>query len=284
MRKATTTLLCMLFFSTAVSSINLQEMAYGVVAVDYLQRPRIVSKCFDNHKNYGETGVDCGGPCEKKCSLREGCQVDADCSSGFCFQEKCIKPGCSDGIRNQGEMGVDCGGPCHQCPTCFDGIKNQDEEGIDCGGQCIPCCPLCETCSDGIRNQGETDVDCGGPCHQCPTLKKCVSDADCQSGFCFQSICKKPTCTDGIKNQGEEGIDCGGSCKDCAQKQDKEILVVGYLTRYMPPPMLAIIFALAVVSYLFYRKGRRDGLLTNEQLLMDRGVIEDILDERTREL
>ncbi len=284
MRKAITALLCISLFSTAVSSINLQEMACGVMVVDYLQHPRIVSKCFDNRQNYGETDVDCGGPCVKKCGLGEGCMVDADCLSGFCFREKCIKPGCSDGIRNQGETDVDCGGPCHQCPTCFDGIKNQDEEGIDCGGQCIPCCPPCETCSDGIRNQGETDVDCGGPCHQCPALRRCVKDADCQSGFCFQNVCTKPTCSDGIKNQDEEGIDCGGACRKCTQKQDNEIKVVGYLMDYIPSPLPAFIFTLLVVSYLFYRKGRRDGLSTKEQLMMDKEVIEEIIEERTRGL
>ncbi|MEA1924595.1 MAG: hypothetical protein U9M95_01870 [Candidatus Altiarchaeota archaeon] len=284
MRKSTTTILCMLLFSQAASSINLADITFGVVAADYLQHPRIVSKCFDHRQNYGETGVDCGGPCIKKCSLIEGCLLDSDCLSGFCFQEKCIKPGCSDGIRNQGEEGVDCGRPCHPCPTCFDGILNQGEDEIDCGGPCIPCCPICESCADGTLNQGETDVDCGGPCHQCPTQKKCVADADCLSGFCFKNTCTKPTCADGIKNQGEESIDCGGSCKDCTQKHDREIMVVGYLTRCMPSPMLAFIFALAFVAYIFYHKGKRDVLSHNELILIDREIIEDILDERTIEL
>jgi hypothetical protein len=41
-------------------------------------------------QNDGETGVDCGGPCQ-------AC------------------PTCVDGMQNDGETGVDCGGPCPSC-------------------------------------------------------------------------------------------------------------------------------------------------------------------------
>lgn len=104
--------------------------------------------CSDGIMNQGETGIDCGGPCQP-------------CPPG---------PTCSDGIKNQGETGIDCGGPCQPCPpgaTCSDGIQNQGETGIDCGGPCQPC-PTSATCSDGIQNQGETGIDCGGPCQPCP--------------------------------------------------------------------------------------------------------------------
>ncbi len=48
--------------------------------------------CFDGLQNGGETGVDCGGPCEP-----------------------CLIQSCFDGLQNQGETGVDCGGPCKVC-------------------------------------------------------------------------------------------------------------------------------------------------------------------------
>jgi len=70
--------------------------------------------CTDGLQNQGETGVDCGGPCD-------ACQT------------------CEDGIQNQGEDGIDCGGPCNPCQTCDDGIQNQGEDGIDCGGPCDAC-------------------------------------------------------------------------------------------------------------------------------------------------
>lgn len=47
--------------------------------------------CFDGLMNGGESGIDCGGPCDKTC------------------------PNCVDGVINQGETGVDCGGPCPVC-------------------------------------------------------------------------------------------------------------------------------------------------------------------------
>ena len=31
--------------------------------------PTIAETCSDKIKNYGEQGIDCGGPCENKCSL-----------------------------------------------------------------------------------------------------------------------------------------------------------------------------------------------------------------------
>lgn len=78
--------------------------------------------CTDGIQNQGETGIDCGGPCQP-------------CAS---------TPTCTDGIQNQGETGIDCGGPCAPCPilpTCTDGIQNQGETGVDCGGPCAPCPP-----------------------------------------------------------------------------------------------------------------------------------------------
>jgi hypothetical protein len=48
--------------------------------------------CSDGIQNGGETGVDCGGPCEP-----------------------CLLASCFDGIQNQNETGIDCGGPCKAC-------------------------------------------------------------------------------------------------------------------------------------------------------------------------
>ena len=124
--------------------------------------------CSDGIQNQGETGVDCGGPCDA-------------CES------------CDDGIQNQGETGVDCGGPCDACESCDDGIQNQGETGVDCGGPC----DACETCDDGIQNQGETGIDCGGPCAPCNTGGGCsyvaIDFHDFESGL-------------GIWNDG--GSDC----------------------------------------------------------------------------
>ncbi len=112
--------------------------------------------------NQGETGVDCGGPCEP-CGPGEGCAKPTDCESLSCQEGRCADASCADEIRNQGETGVDCGGPCEPCPSCDDGLLNQGETGVDCGGPCEPC----PSCDDGIRNQEERLADCGGPCRPC---------------------------------------------------------------------------------------------------------------------
>ena len=46
--------------------------------------------CTDGKQNQGETGIDCGKPCD-------AC------------------PTCDDEIQNQNETGIDCGGPCPAC-------------------------------------------------------------------------------------------------------------------------------------------------------------------------
>ena len=47
--------------------------------------------CHNGMQNFGELGLDCGGPCDLGC------------------------PTCDDGIKNQGESEVDCDGPCESC-------------------------------------------------------------------------------------------------------------------------------------------------------------------------
>lgn len=179
-------------------------------------------RCFDNVRNFGETGIDCGGT--------SGC--------GSCA------PSCTDGIQNGTETGVDCGGSCAACvanqctgapngsqyycvnsfPQC--GLLCDQGEGgctadAQCGtttnpdtmavepmtcrgipaGQIVPkwgfvgvtrinlCLPA--RCYDNTQNFGETGVDCGGT-------------SGC--GACVGS------CTDAIQNGTETGVDCGGSC------------------------------------------------------------------------
>jgi hypothetical protein len=162
---------------------------------------KIEPTCFDEVKNQGEVGIDCGGPCP-------------DCL-----------PTCDDRVLNGTEQFIDCGGEdCVPCATCLDNIQNAHwkfdpnltmadfnsndsvgmaggvlwrlvlERGVDCG---VPCDSLCQsTCDDGIQNGDEQGVDCGGT--NCPTT-------------CFPA-----TCGDGLQNGQETGIDCGApGCPDC---------------------------------------------------------------------
>jgi len=162
---------------------------------------RIEPTCFDEVKNQGELGIDCGGPCPE------------------------CPPSCEDRILNGDELGIDCGGEsCQPCATCDDNIQNAHwrpdlnltmadfnsndsvgmafgtfwrlvlEKGVDCGAPCDTFCVA--TCDDGIQNGDETGIDCGGT--------NCLTD------------CPPPTCGDGRQNGQETGIDCGApGCPDC---------------------------------------------------------------------
>jgi cysteine-rich repeat protein len=129
--------------------------------------PVSASSCADDIQNQGETGVDCGGPCDA-------------CPSS--------EPPCSDGIMNQGETGVDCGGPCDAClpsePTCSDGIMNQGETGVDCGGS-SPCDPCPPVCGDGIVDEGEQCDD--GNTQSCDSCSA-VCQIEIESGNCDQVV------------------------------------------------------------------------------------------------
>ena len=62
---------------------------FGIIDTEYFVF-FVAATCTDGLQNQGETGVDCGGPCD-------ACQT------------------CDDDIQNQGEDGIDCGGPCDAC-------------------------------------------------------------------------------------------------------------------------------------------------------------------------
>ena len=189
--------------------------------------PKIVSLCTDKIKNYGETDVDCGGPCPP-CDEGKKCIRNADCTTKYCYEGVCKKQSCSDGIKNQDETDVDCGGSCSPCADGKRCAINADCKSKLCLNNICKKEEKCETplsCSDGVKNQDETDVDCGGQCKECGEGKACKVDDDCASNYCLNSTCRAPSCTDGIKNQGEKGIDCGGPCKPCGSTG-----IIGYIT------------------------------------------------------
>ena len=45
--------------------------------------------CSDGTKNGGETDVDCGGSCTRKCATNQTCKASADCVSGTCWNSVC---------------------------------------------------------------------------------------------------------------------------------------------------------------------------------------------------
>lgn len=188
--------------------------------------------CSDTVRNGSETAIDCGGSCVasdgKTCADGATCGVAADCASGVC-NVTCQVPSCvpADGVQNGSETGVDCGGGA--CPDC--GTGGGCTTGADCvSGACgvnnscasPPCTCQDPTCTDGVQNQDEKGIDCAGACLAsnltCPPGTPCVSGAECNSGFCHNTLntCMFSSCSpaDGVQNGNETGTDCGGS--DCA--------------------------------------------------------------------
>ena len=100
--------------------------------------------CSDGLQNQGETGVDCGGPCQA-CPMMMGC---------------------SDGVCNGGETCSSCPQDCDACPpTCPDGQCN--------GGESCATCPQdCGACA------------CGGSGQACCAGNSCTSPYQCSGGTC----------------------------------------------------------------------------------------------------
>ncbi|CAF5007665.1 unnamed protein product [Rotaria sp. Silwood1] len=76
----------------------------------------VAATCNDGVRNGGEIGIDCDGPCVKRCYGR-ACSLPDHCWSGVCGTNRtCLAATCNDGVRNGGEIGIDCDGPCvKQC-------------------------------------------------------------------------------------------------------------------------------------------------------------------------
>jgi hypothetical protein len=71
-------------------------------------------RCHDRARDFGETDVDCGGPCAP-CPAQAACSGPADCQGAGCDAGRCRAPTCADGLANGFETDVDCGGPCAGC-------------------------------------------------------------------------------------------------------------------------------------------------------------------------
>jgi hypothetical protein len=176
----------------------------------------VASHCLDEVVDGDETGMDCGGSCQKKCPLGIGCLVGADCASTFCNAQTllCVATQCEDGEQDGDETGADCGGAC--ATKCADGQGCQT--GADCASTfCHTTNLVCVAteCDDGKQNGQETGMDCGGTCAtKCAVGQSCVTNADCASVNCSvqNHLCVAGECDNGKQDGEESGVDCGGAC------------------------------------------------------------------------
>ena len=100
--------------------------------------------CADEKINGGETGIDCGGNCLKKCTEGDGCKTSQDCESGLCSDKICVTNTCegddctasNDGNQNENDYDGD-GIPndqdnCDRTSNPEQKNQDEDEEGDEC--------------------------------------------------------------------------------------------------------------------------------------------------------
>jgi hypothetical protein len=146
---------------------------------------------FDPASKDGETDVDCGGNCKKKCSFYDkaghsSCLEDTDCEEG----QFCKSPAGGDDQKLQGKgQGEYSHGFVLDSPSAK-------------YGSCTP-----ESCHDNLLSSlylYETDIDCGGPmdkngnffcAKRCEVGQTCRDNEDCVTNICsaVDSVCAEPS-------------------------------------------------------------------------------------------
>jgi hypothetical protein len=151
------------------------------------------SACDDGVRNGTETGVDCGGSCQARCPLGEGCVTSDDCQRGVCAGDPRVCTTCGDGMLNGSESDLDCGG---SCTRCADG--QMCREASDClSGQCLgricgsSSCNFAQcSCEDYVTNPSEAPA--------CERYVECYQQTDCLP----EQACREPDGTCGVNTLG----------------------------------------------------------------------------------
>jgi len=124
------------------------SLAYAFHISEAVPTGAPADQCRDRARDGDETGVDCGGSCQK-CWDDQPCLVPADCQSNGCIPGGsleggtgfvCVAATCSDGVRDAFESDKDCGGPCAGCTA-----------GKVCGGD-TDCAS--NNCDNSVSNVG----------------------------------------------------------------------------------------------------------------------------------
>jgi hypothetical protein len=105
---------------------------------DETSRTCVYSHCFDQVRDQGETGLDCGGGVCAQCAQGQGCAVDSDCVTDACdaLSLLCIANLCLDHRQDGSETDVDCGGS-DTCARCRPGQECLYRSDCQVGDVCV---------------------------------------------------------------------------------------------------------------------------------------------------
>jgi hypothetical protein len=141
------------YYMKAVANYD-KKTATSSIMFKIYKKSATPTTCFDNLKNQGETGIDCGGPCKP-------------CGS------------CRDNIKNQNEEGIDCGGlcpPCKSCPVCDDKDSCTDDS---CSARTDFKCmytPITPCCGNNKCESTESVASCQKDCMETTTETPVTED------------------------------------------------------------------------------------------------------------
>jgi hypothetical protein len=185
------------------------------------KKGKCVHHCQDGEKNFGETGIDCGGTCVRgdsgfrPCAIGQGCEVDDDCFTDICVNKGSGKECVLCRIDS------DCDRTSTRGPRCLDNSCFPCAADFDCpptGPFCIESpgsCPSGQPCACGACR---VDTDCpkGQLCDgrgNCESFD-CESNRDCPTG----RACEDGFCTGTCVGPGGDVTDEGECCSevDCA--------------------------------------------------------------------
>jgi hypothetical protein len=184
------------------------------------QKSTCVDHCEDGEKNFGETGIDCGGTCRQEgssfgtCAIGQGCNTDDDCFSDICVSKgsgkECVFCRIDSDCDRTSSSGIRClNNTCFECAISNDCPRpGQPATFNKCVESLTANCPPGQTCACGECRTGD----------DCPSGQLCDED-----GVCFGDTCEasQDFCLDGrIGCNGNDNCICRQTVSNdpiCAQ-------------------------------------------------------------------
>lgn len=197
--------------STSTSSTSGETTVDATTSDDTTTTGPPPDSCDDAQQNQDETDIDCGGAVCEPCAQNGKCEVDGDCTSGWCEGGKCGDPGCL-ADADCDEFDLPCADSSCNIETKFCEIEPILEDQ--------PCedgdlCSTGELCSGGAC-VGGTALDCSGLTNVCgigvcdAQVGGCVAQPlpDLEGMACDDGFVCTPddTCNDGLCGAGGPGF------------------------------------------------------------------------------